>query len=129
MSPDLEKELISAAETAESLCALIEKWADAEQEEAFEIMDDIVAMAQGEKQPTRALEMAKQEKAGEYPHKRFSAPYWQTRHALAHRKLLGAERSFRRIVDCLAGEKSVKAEMIRSTAKAEIENCQKGRPE
>lgn len=55
-APDLFK----AAAIADQLIKLIEKWADAEQEKSYAIMDDIVALAQNERLPEKALAKAVQ---------------------------------------------------------------------
>lgn len=47
--------LLQAAKIADTLIKLIEKWADSDQEESYAIMDDIVALAQGERGPEQAI--------------------------------------------------------------------------
>ncbi|MEQ1694953.1 MAG: hypothetical protein ABL901_03845 [Hyphomicrobiaceae bacterium] len=48
-------ELLIAAELADTLCKLIARWVDAECDDAFRIMDDIVALAEFESQPEKAI--------------------------------------------------------------------------
>ena len=48
-------ELLESAKIASSLINLIEKWADAEQSDSYEIMDEIVSIAQGERKPHNAI--------------------------------------------------------------------------
>ena len=47
--------LLEAARLADQLCRLITKWADAERDDADDIMTDIVALAQDETQPSEAI--------------------------------------------------------------------------
>lgn len=51
-------ELFKAAEIASQLCELITLWANAEQEDSYGIMDDIVALAQDQRIPELAIAKA-----------------------------------------------------------------------
>ena len=48
-------ELLAAAELADTLCKLITLWVDAESDDAFRIMDEIVAFGQYEDLPEKAV--------------------------------------------------------------------------
>jgi hypothetical protein len=123
MTTECTNQLITAAETAKKLCELVTQWASAEKGVALEIMDKIGAIAHDNYQPAVALDMVEKEAAGEYPHKRFSAPYWQTRHSLALGRIQGLECDIRRIDNSLAGDLGTKAYMIRRTCKAALKNA------
>jgi hypothetical protein len=58
LSP-ITAQLLEAAETAATLCDLITKWAEADRDDAFDIMDEIVAIAQDNEQPKTAVSLAK----------------------------------------------------------------------
>jgi hypothetical protein len=50
--------LIEAAKLADNLIRLIEEWADADQTDAEQLMDEIVALAQDERGPAEAIREA-----------------------------------------------------------------------